>query len=157
MDKIDKRLLTIIQKDLPICSHPYQKIGEKLGISEEEVIERVRKLKEAGIIRRMGGVFDSRKLGYKSTLCAMEVPRDKLEEVVQVVNKYVGITHNYLRPHQYNLWFTLITPSKDKLEKVITEIEEQSGLKVYNLPALKLFKIKVNFSVPGLEGEKNIV
>ncbi|NLW25792.1 MAG: Lrp/AsnC family transcriptional regulator [Clostridia bacterium] len=158
MDNIDKKLLTIIQDNFPICSRPYKEIGKKLGISEEEIIRRVSKFKDEGIIRRIGGVFDSRKLKYKSTLCAMEVPEEKLADVVSIVNSYTGVTHNYLRQHDYNLWFTLITSSENKLKETIKEIEEKTGFKVYELPARKLFKIKVNFYVPGLEeGEKDFV
>ncbi|MFZ7102357.1 MAG: AsnC family transcriptional regulator [Peptococcaceae bacterium] len=157
MDCIDKQLLTIIQKDFPVCPQPFQELGKILGISENETIERVKKLKELGIIRRLGGIFDSRKLGYRSTLCAMEVPKEKLAEVSAVVNQYLGVTHNYLRNHPYNIWFTLITPSDEHLKKVIGEIENKTGLKVFNLPALKIFKIKVNFQVPGAGGEKSIV
>ncbi|MFZ5942717.1 MAG: AsnC family transcriptional regulator [Bacillota bacterium] len=157
MDNTDKKLLTIIQKDFPICSSPFQKLGEQLGISEEETINRIKTLKEQGIIRRLGGIFDSRKLGYKSTLCTMEVPAEQLEEVSKIVNEYLGVTHNYLRNHTYNLWFTLITPSDVHLQKTIQEIENRTGLKVLNLPAYKMFKIRVNFSVPGSGEGKKIV
>lgn len=157
MDSLNKKLLTMIQDDFPICSRPYETIGKKLGIDEKEVIDRIKDLKQKGIIRRLGGVFDSRKLGYKSTLCTMEVPSNRLEEVVKVVNSYTGVTHNYLREHKYNLWFTLITPTEDFLHKVITQIEKTTNLKVYNLPALRLFKINVKFKVPGISRgeEKN--
>ncbi|SMB92249.1 transcriptional regulator, AsnC family [Desulfonispora thiosulfatigenes DSM 11270] len=153
MDSIDKKLLVMIQDKFPISQRPYMEIGEKLSISENEVIERIKVMKESGLIRRMGGVFDSRKLGYKSTLCAMEVSEEKLPEVIEIVNSYIGVTHNYIRRHEYNLWFTLITPSKEHLDKVVNEITEKTGIKVNNLPAERLFKIKVNFHIPG-EGEK---
>jgi len=152
MDNIDKKLLGIIQKDFPVCSRPFQEIGEKLGLTEDETLTRLTKLKEKGIIRRLGAIMDSRKLGYKSTLCAMEVPPDNLAQIVEVVNGYIGVTHNYLRKHDYNLWFTLITPSQGHLEKTLRDIEKRTGQKVYNLPALRLFKIKVNFHVPGVKG-----
>ncbi|MGI6227600.1 MAG: AsnC family transcriptional regulator [Peptococcales bacterium] len=154
MDNIDKRLLTIIQKDFPVSSRPFQEIGALLGISEEETLLRMKKLKKQGIIRRLGGIMDSRKLGYKSTLCAMEVPEEKFNQVVEVVNGYIGVTHNYLRRHKYNIWFTLITPSEQHLQKTLKEIEEKTGVKVYNVPTLRLFKIKVNFHVPGIEEGK---
>lgn len=89
MDNIDKNLLSIIQKDFPVCSRPFQEIGEKLGITEDETVARLSELKEQGIIRRLGAIMDSRKLGYKSTLCAMEVPSDNLSQVVKVVNDYI--------------------------------------------------------------------
>lgn len=155
MDSIDKELLKVIQDKFPISKRPYLEIGKRVNISEEETIERIKAMKKSGFIRRMGGVFDSRKLGYKSTLCAMEVSEDKLDSVVEVVNSYTGVTHNYIRQHEYNLWFTLITPSKEHLNKVITEITDQTGIEVNNLPAEKLFKIKVNFLIPEEGEEKN--
>lgn len=153
LDSINKKLLTIIQQDFPISSRPFQEIGTKLGITEEETLERLKNLKELGVIRRLGAIMDSRKLGYKSTLCTIEVPKEKVEQVSAIVNEYTGVTHNYLRSHRYNLWFTLITPSQKHLEKVLKEIEEKTRLKVYSLPALRLFKIKVNFHVPDVKGE----
>lgn len=154
MDNIDKRLLSITQKDFPIVSRPFQEIGAKLGITEEETLNRLKKLKEQGIIRRLGAIMDSRRLGYKSTLCAMEVPEGKINQIAEIVNGYIGITHNYLRNHRYNMWFTLITPSEEHLVKTLKDIEQKTGYKIYSLPAKKLFKIKVNFHVPGLEEEK---
>jgi len=154
MDNIDKKLLSIIQKDFPVSSRPFQEIGAMVGITEEETLIRLKKLKEQGIIRRLGGIMDSRKLGYKSTLCAMEVPANRLAQVTEIVNGYIGVTHNYLRNHHYNLWFTLITPSEQHLEKTLKDIEQKTGLKVYNVPALKLFKIKVDFHVPGMKEER---
>jgi DNA-binding Lrp family transcriptional regulator len=154
MDSIDKKLLSIIQKDFPISPRPFQEVGIRVGITEEETLKRLKKLKEQGIIRRLGGIMDSRKLGYKSTLCAMEVPEEKINEIAQILNRHIGITHNYLRNHRYNMWFTLITPSEEHLRKTLEDLEKKTGHKIYSLPAKKLFKIKVNFHVPGLEEEK---
>lgn len=155
MDSLDKKLLTTIQYDFPVCSRPYQRLGEQLGISEQEVIQRIRRLKKTGLIRFIAGIFAPRKLGYHSTLCTMEVPRENLVEVVELLNNYLGVTHNYLRDHSYNLWFTLIMPSELYLQKTIRDIEVNTGCKVYNLPALKLFKIKVKFGIPDLITEKH--
>ncbi|QNB48108.1 AsnC family transcriptional regulator [Thermanaerosceptrum fracticalcis] len=151
VDNLDKELLTLIQSDFPISPRPYLDLAIQLGITEEEVITRLRKMSEEGLIRRIGAIFDSRALGYTSTLCAMEVPEERIAETARVINSYPGVTHNYTRQHDYNLWFTLITPSPEVLQQIIGEIEKKTGLKVYNLPALKLFKIKVNFTVPGRE------
>jgi DNA-binding Lrp family transcriptional regulator len=97
MDNTDKKLLDIIQDEFPLTSEPYREIASLLGVSEEEVILRLRKLKDKGIIRRIGAIFDSKKLGYCSTLCAMKVPAQRVDEVAQIVNEYPGVTHNYLR------------------------------------------------------------
>ncbi|SDN93628.1 siroheme decarboxylase subunit alpha [Desulfonauticus submarinus] len=145
MDKIDKAILDIIQTDFPLVSRPYAVIGEKLGLEEKEVFNRVIKLKEKGVIRRIGANFQSRKLGWFSTLCAAKVPKEKLEEFVQVVNSYPGVTHNYLRKHDFNVWFTFIGPSEEEVNKNLLEIKEKTGIAVYSLPAIKMFKIKVDF------------
>lgn len=150
MDAINHRLLEIIQDGFPISPEPYKDMAMSLGVSEEEIIDRIRKLQNQGIIRRLGAIFDSRKLGYKSTLCAMKVPKDQIAHVAEIVNSYPGVTHNYLREHEYNMWFTLIAPSKEHIDKICTEIILQSGIhELMQLPAKRFFKIMVKFSVKG--------
>ncbi|MGI9952951.1 AsnC family transcriptional regulator [Moorellaceae bacterium AZ2] len=148
MDNLDRRLLNLIQQDFPITGRPYLEIGRRLNLSEGEVINRLEKLKRAGIIRRIGAVFDLRRLGYVSTLCALKVPPGRLKEVAEVVNSFPGITHNYLREHEYNMWFTLIGPSRQHLERIMEEIKERTGLtELLELPAERSFKIRVNFNL----------
>ena len=107
MDEIDKKILNILQKEFPLEERPFYAIAEKCGISEEEALSRIQKMKDEGIIRRIGAVFDGAKLGRVSTLCAARVPQDKLEKFVNAVNVSKGVTHNYLRDNEYNVWFTL--------------------------------------------------
>lgn len=148
MDDVDKLILNRIQKDFPILARPYRKIADELNLSEEEVFNRVKKLAETGIVRRIGANFDSRKLNYKSTLVAMKVPEDKLSEVASLVGEFKGVTHNYLRNGSLNLWFTLIAPSDDSLNEVLAEIKTRTGIKnILNLPVTKQFKIKVEFEL----------
>lgn len=147
MDDLDKKILDVIQSDFPIEERPYAVVGEKLGASEDEVLSRVRALKESGLIRRIGANFQSRKLGFVSTLCAAKVPEEQLDEFVETVNAYPGVTHNYLRYHEFNIWFTFIAPSMDFVENALAEITEATGIKVLNLPASKMFKIKVDFKM----------
>src|SRR5512136_1489530 len=97
MDKIDKKILNILQTRFPIVPEPFDAVGAELGISGDEVIERVKRLKERGIIRRIGAVFESRALGFTSTLCAARVPEEKIRPFADVVNSYPGVTHNYRR------------------------------------------------------------
>ncbi|MFA5809231.1 MAG: Lrp/AsnC family transcriptional regulator, partial [Thermoleophilia bacterium] len=99
MDATDKKLITYIQAGFPVCTRPYAAIGEKLGLSEDEVIQRLKAIKDSGEIRRMGASFDSRKLGYSSTLCAVHVPGEKLRAAIAAVNSYHNVTHNYERNH----------------------------------------------------------
>jgi DNA-binding Lrp family transcriptional regulator len=151
MDNIDREILDIIQSDYPIVSRPYYEIGKRVRLTESEVLARVRRLKELGIIRRIGANFQSRKLGWKSTLCCAKVPEKKLNDFIKVVNEYPGVTHNYLRKHEYNVWFTFIAPTWEKIEKDLKTIEEKTGVKILNLPATKMLKIKVDFKM----NEKN--
>jgi DNA-binding Lrp family transcriptional regulator len=101
-----------------------------------------------GVIRRLGANFTSRKLGYTSTLCAARVAPEQLDRFVQVVNGYPGVTHNYLRRHRYNVWFTLIAESEARLTQILKEISQASGAQeILSLPAREVFKIKVDFPV----------
>jgi DNA-binding Lrp family transcriptional regulator len=147
LDELDKAILNEIQSHFPIAARPYAEVGERVGAPEAEVIRRVQQMFEAGIIRRIGANFTSRKLGYTSTLCAAAVPPDKLEQFVEVVNRYPGVTHNYLRRHRYNVWFTLIAESEGRLKEILGEISRATGVEVLSLPAEQIFKIKVDFPV----------
>lgn len=148
MDKLDKQIVTLIQSGFPVSERPYADIGEKVGISEEEVIERIKAIKESGEIRRMGASFDSRKLGYSSTLCAVHVPTEKMEAAIEAVNSYHNITHNYERNHYYNMWFTVIAPSRERIGEILHDIEEKADVgPIINLPATRLFKIQVDLPV----------
>ncbi len=148
MDSIDKKILNIIQANFPITKRPYEEIGKKIGISEEEVFQRVIKLYEAGIIRRIGATFNSHALGYASTLCAAKVPEDKLEDFVKEINNFYQVTHNYLREHEYNVWFTFIDISMEEIEKKLKMVAEKTGVRdILNLPAKRLFKVRVDLNV----------
>ena len=148
MDTIDKNLLNEIQSGFPITPSPFLELGKRLNLSEDEVIERIKKLKEEGVIRRIGGNFNSRKLNFTSTLCAAKVPEDKIDEFVEAVNSYKGVTHNYLRKNAYNIWFTFIAPSMDEINANLEQIAAETGVSdILNLPATKVFKIRAQFDV----------
>ena len=156
MDQTDKRLLDIIQTDYPLLSRPYAYLGKKLGLTEAETLARVRKLQQRGIIRRIGANFQSRKLGWKSTLCAASVPHDKLDRFISTVNQYSGVTHNYLRQHSLNVWFTYIGPTWEEIRSDLQEISQKTGIKILNLPSEKVFKIRVDFSMLNTEDNTNV-
>jgi DNA-binding Lrp family transcriptional regulator len=148
MDEIDRRILNQIQSDLPIVPRPYQELGEKVGLPEAEVILRIKRLKRDGIIRRIGGNFNSSSLDFTSTLCAARVPEDMIEGFVQAVNRYPGVTHNYLRTNAYNVWFTFIAEDMAEIEDALAAIRLETGVRdILNLPAVRMFKIKVDFEV----------
>lgn len=148
MDTLDRDILNIIQTNFPISPKPYKEIARSVGSTEMEVLSRVEALKEGGIIRRVGATFNSGMLGYTSTLCAAKVPQDKLKLFIKTVNSYPGVTHNYRRNHDHNVWFTFIVPSKEKLEQYLEEISVKTGVKnIKNLPATRFFKVKVDFKL----------
>ena len=148
MDDIDKSILNEIQSDFPITSRPYHELGKRLKLSEPKVIERIKRLKEEGIIRRIGGNFQSGHLNFTSTLCAAKVLEEKIGHFVEVVNRYPGVTHNYLRNHAYNIWFTFIAEDMAYIDNALRDISEETGVsELLNLPAVKMFKIKVDFEV----------
>ncbi|WP_285905608.1 AsnC family transcriptional regulator [Pseudodesulfovibrio pelocollis] len=147
MDTYDKQILDIIQSHFPLVSRPYDEVGRQVGLSGDEVLARVHALKKSGVIRRMGANFNSNTLGWQSTLCAASVPEDRLDAFVAEVNKHDGVTHNYLRENEFNVWFALIAPDMDAVEAILASITEATGIKVLNLPASRLFKIKVDFKM----------
>lgn len=149
LDDKDKMILNRIQSDFPIAARPYLEIANDLGLNEDEVIQRVQRMKEDGIIRRIGGNFGPEKLGYCSTLCAAQVPSDKIDEFAEIVNSFPGVTHNYLREHPlYNVWFTFIEPTREIIEENLKEISRRSGVeKIINLPATIVFKIRAHFDL----------
>lgn len=148
MDDVDKKLLNEIQSNFPITKRPYTDLGNLLNRSEDEVIQRIQTLKDKGIIRRIGGNFESQKLGFTTTLCAARVPDAKLSRFVKVVNQYTGVTHNYLRDHYFNIWFTFVAPDMDDIDKHIGEIIQNTGVReILNLPAVRTFKILVDFDL----------
>jgi DNA-binding Lrp family transcriptional regulator len=147
LDPKDRIILKEIQRNFPLTPRPYLALGKKLKLPEAEVLERVKKLKEERIIRRIGASFSSRGVGFSSTLCAASVPPPKIDKFVAAVNSFPGVTHNYEREGTYNIWFTLIASSKNEINRILNRISRQTGVKkILNLPALKTFKIAVDFN-----------
>jgi len=153
MDDIDRVILNRLQSDFPITARPFSAIAndpnlQSLNLTESDVLERINRLKTNGIIRRIGGNFVPEKLGFTSTLCAANVPEETIESFAEVVNQYPGVTHNYLRNNDYNIWFTFISPSTKKIEKKLKEISKKTGVNdIINLPATKVFKVKAHFDL----------
>ncbi len=148
IDDTDKKIINRIQSRFPITSRPYRELAEDLNLTETDVIDRVSKLKDRGIIRRIGGNFGPDKLGFFSTLCAASVPEEKITFFTETVNSYSGVTHNYMREHHYNIWFTFIEASVEAIEQNLKDIAETTGVDdILNLPATDLFKISAKFKV----------
>lgn len=148
LDNTDKAILNRIQSNFPIDSHPYHVIANELDLEASEVIQRVTRMKSSGIIRRIGGNFVPHKVGFVSTLCAAKVPLHKIDAFVQVVNRYTGVTHNYQRNNEINIWFTFIASSRQEIAQNLKSISHETGVQtILNLPATKVFKIRAEFNM----------
>ena len=144
----DKRLLNLLQGNLPVCSRPFAHLGEMLETTEEHVLSRLDALRSEGYLRRIGTFFNSERLGYQGTLIALEVAPEQLADVAQAVNRYAGATHNYEREGRYNLWFTLLTPSRAVEERILAEVAALPGVQnLMSLKAHKRYKINVQFKL----------
>src|SRR5918911_2159748 len=150
MDDLDKQLLNRIQSDFPLAARPFAELGRTLGLSEDEVVERMRALKAGRIVRQVSAIFDTKSLGYKSSLVAMRVDPARITEAARIINEHPGVTHNYERNHQYNLWFTIAVPPTSDLEAVVQRIHELAGAEVTRVMyTLRLFKIGVDLDMKG--------
>lgn len=146
LTEIDKQLLNDFQHMFPMSRNPYKDIAAKTGISEEEVLNRLRFFKEEGIISRIGPVIRANTIGT-STLAAMAIPDDVLEDVATLVNSYTGVNHNYEREGKYNLWFVVTAKDEEHLAGVISDVEKQTGFEVLNLPMLADYHIDLGFDL----------
>ena len=149
LDKQDKELLQLLQDNFPVEKRPWTNLGKILGIPEEEVLSRIQRLSSDGFIRKLRTILDAKKLNTcSSTLMAMKVPEEKMEGVVNVVNEYMSVTHNYRREHDYNLWFTVTTCGGKDLGSTVEEIKRRTGIMehdILDLPTTSVFKIDVRF------------
>ena len=142
MTELEQLLLSVIQDAFPLEERPYQVLAEQLGSDEQSVFAAVENLRQSGIIRRIGGVYDSKALGFISRLCAGKVPEAALEAFAAVVNEIPAITHNYQRSHEYNVWFTVIAQSEAEIQKIVKDVCSKTELHdVHVLLATKKFKI----------------
>lgn len=147
LEQLDRKILDLLQNRFPISATPYLEMAQELGLTEDEVISRVRILKQQGMVRRIGAVLDARMMGYQSTLCACQVELYDLEQVAATVSALPGVTHNYQRDHRYNLWFTLTAPSAQVLAQLLQDLQQRTGVKIVTMPAISLYKIDARFEM----------
>ena len=150
MDDLDRRLIDMAQHDFPVTERPFAVLAERLATTEADVLVRVERLRESGVVRELGPVFELRRLGYTSTLCAARVREDCVDEVGALVSDFDEVTHNYLRDDAFNMWFTLIAPSRERMEEILRRVRGQEGVdEVLSLPAERMFKVRVRFPAAG--------
>ena len=139
LDEIDRALVNRLQDDLPTIHRPFLPLAEELGLSEDALLERVRNLRETGVLTRFGPFFDASAIGGAFCLCAIAVPPERFDEVTEQVNAHPEVAHNYERTHHLNMWFVLATESPDGIDKTADSIERETGLTVYRFPKLQEF------------------
>jgi len=150
LDPLDQELLNALQWDFPVVARPYAALGERLGISEVEVRDRIEKVKAAGVLRQLSAIFDTRALGYGSSLVAAKVDPNRVDEAAAIISAHPGVSHNYKRNHDYNLWYTIAVPPGDVLQDHLDVLHRESGALVTRpLPTLKLYKIGVKLDMTG--------
>ncbi len=152
-DLIDRQILNVVQSRFPLDPRPYARIGEEVGAGENDVMERISRLKKSNVIRQISAIFDTRRLGYKTTLVAFRCPPETLDQAAQRINLHPGVSHNYERNGYFNLWFTIAVPPNEDIETVVNAMAEDTGaLSARLMPTIRFFKIGVNFDMVKEEG-----
>jgi siroheme decarboxylase len=134
LDQLDKQLINLLQKGLPICEQPFERVAIQLDSTEQEILSRLQLMLDSGLLTRFGPMFDAACWGGDFTLAAMEVPESRFEQVNDIVNSFEQVAHNYQRSHRLNMWFVIGTETAVEIFDVITQIEQKTGLKVFNMP-----------------------
>ena len=148
LDLTDRKLLNLIQLSFPLVESPFASLGKDLEIDPDRVIERTQRLKATNVVRQISAIFDTRRLGYKTSLVAMRFPPDRLDSGAQTINEHPGVSHNYARDGEYNLWFTIAVPPSESLEETVDDMAARTGSVGYRvLPTIRFFKIGVNFDM----------
>ncbi len=156
LTELQKQLCTLLQKGIPVCEKPFDIIAKDLGVSTKQVLDNIRQLKENGIIRRFRAIINHRTLGKASTLVAAHVPEDKLHDVTKSVNALSGVSHNYLREHFFNLWFTLQAQTEKEIEQLVSDLCERFTIDFHSLPVVRTFKLNVQFDIADEKQSKTI-
>ena len=149
LDETDRQILEKIQDDFPLEPKPFKPLAAELGLEEEELLRRLKRLKEKGVIRHFGASIDSRRLGFVTTLCALAAPEEKKEEIARLIAEFPEVTHCYLRRHRLNVWFTLVASSFARVEEILASIARRTGLSPRHFPAERMFKLRAVFRLEG--------
>lgn len=147
MDAVDRAIVNQLQGGFPVCERPYAEAASILGLTEDQLMQRLDVLLENGTLTRFGPMYHAERLGGALTLAAMKIPAADFERVAEIVNRFPEAAHNYAREHAFNMWFVLATEAPERIEAVIGEIEQATGYRVYNMPKLEEFYVGLRFTV----------
>ena len=145
MDAVDRAIVNQLQGGFPVCERPYAEAATTLGLTEDQLMQRLDILLENGTLTRFGPMYHAERLGGALTLAAMKVPAQDFERVTAIVNGFPEVAHNYAREHAFNMWFVLATEAPERIEQAIGEIEKATGYRVYNMPKLEEFYVGLRF------------
>lgn len=143
----DKVIINQLQGGFPICEDPWGELEETLNIPADEIINRIERMKDEGLLSRFGPMYHAEKMGGGLTLAAMKVEDSRYDEVTEIVNGFSEVAHNYAREHELNMWFVIATEKPEQIESVIEQIEQKTGIKVYNMPKQQEFFLNLKFEV----------
>jgi DNA-binding Lrp family transcriptional regulator len=146
MDELDRRLINALQSGFPICDRPYAEAAARLGLDEGDVIARLERLLEDGVLSRFGPMYDAERLGGGLTLAAMAVREDRFDTVAAIVNESPEVAHNYQRDHELNMWFVVATERPERIAQVLSEIAAATGVDVLDLPKTEEYFLKLKLS-----------
>ena len=147
-EKVEQELLNLIQSEFPLVEEPYEAIAERLGTSEEHIMELMTDLKKRNVVRQVSSIYDTRRLGYKSSLVAMKLNDEDLDRGAQIINEHPGVSHNYGRTGDFNLWFTVAVAPGVSIDDTVDQMGKETGALGWRmLPTIQFFKIGVNFDM----------
>ena len=143
MDELDKLIINTLQDGFPICDAPYRQVAEQLGLSEQELLNRLKALLDNGTLTRFGPLYNAEQMGGALTLAAVKAPLERYDEITDIINAFPEVAHNYARSHELNMWFVLATETPGQIQQTISAIEQQTGLTVYNMPKNKEYFVNL--------------
>lgn len=146
LDDIDCAIVNALHGGFPICERPYRQVAQSLGLAEEELIRRLRRMLDEGVLTRFGPMYQVERIGGRFVLAALAVPEQDFERVAEQVNALPQIAHNYRREHRLNMWFVIATETPEGVDAAIAEIERRTGLRVYAFPKLKEFFVELRLA-----------
>ena len=136
MDQVDRGIINKLQEGFPVCNRPYQQVAVTLGLTETDLINRLKTLLANGILTRFGPLYHAELMGGALTLAACKVPPEQFDHIAGIINAFPEVAHNYARDHQLNMWFVIATETPEQIQQTLAAIEQQTGLTVYNMPKI---------------------
>lgn len=147
MDEYDRAIVNALQDGLPLCVQPFAFLAEELETDEQDIVARIARLLDEGVLTRFGPMYNAERMGGALTLCALSAPTEKFDEIVSLVNAHPEVAHNYERDHALNMWFVLATQDEDRIAQVVAEIEAETGCSVFEFPKLCEFFVGLKLEV----------